>query len=364
MSLKSTFRIASLAIAMVLVSASFGSPVIASASAAKQADPEASTLRPPQDPLKLISARDNISGSFTTSQSVYATQTHIYLASSQGTLFVLKRSKAENFPLVEQVNIGSPLTSVRGYGTKLFVASMDGYLRQYSTTNPLTLVRSVQVSSYGLSSIAIANNIVYVAKGQTSLAVDSSNVYLSQLNEGEVAVALNGNLEVTKTFGQTYEPGVTVVYNRTSGTRKGTVVNPTTVLNETGFPSLFSFNSKLFQAVPGCCGAGVSVTPIQTLTGTRIVDQLYANAVSFNSKGLFIGDEAGRVGLYKLTNNSITNLKTLDLRQLTNHTGAEDIEIRSLWTDGYDNLVFATSSWGNSTTQSPSLPSVFILQAN
>ncbi len=353
MSLTSLKRVISLFVVAVVIATSLSTPALASA---------ATQVQPPK--LALVSARDNITGSFTTSQSVYATQSYIYLASSQGTLFVLKRSKSENFPLVEQVNIGSPLTSVRGYGSKLFVASMDGYLRQYSTTNPLTLVRSVQVSSYGLSAIAITNNTVYVAKGQTSLAVDSSNLYLSQLNEGEVAVALNNNLEVTKTFGTTFEPGLTVAYSRSTGARIGAVANPITVLNETGFPSLFSFSGNLFQTVPGCCGDGVSVTPTRTLTDTRVVSQPYANAVSVNSKGLVIGDELGKVSLYKLSNSSATKLKTVDLRQLTNNTGSEDIEIRSVWSDGYDNLVFAASSWGNTTTQNASLPSVFILEAN
>ncbi len=318
----------------------------------------------PKDPFKLVSSRSNIPGSFTTSQSVYATQNNIYLASSQGTLFVVKRSKTQNFPVIQTLNIGSPLIAVNGYDNKLFVASSDGYLRQYTTTNPLTLVKTVQLSDYGLRSIAITNNTVYVSRGQTTLAVDFGNLYLAQLNEGETAVALNNQLVVTKTFGETFEPGVTVVYNRTTGARKGSVANPTTLLNETGFPSLFAFNNYLFQTVPGCCGAGVVVTPNQMLTTPRTVSEYFANAITLNSKGLVIGDESGKVSLYKFSATSIQNVKTLDLRQLTNNTGGEDIEIRSVWSDSYDNLVFAASSWGNSTTQSPTLPSLFVLETN
>lgn len=352
MSFKTGLRIARLLAVALLIGATLTAPSLAFAA------PN------PQPKLKLVSARDNISGSFVTSQSVYATKNNIYLASSQGTLFVLKRSKTENFPVVESVNIGSPLTSVRGYGTKLFVASADGYLRQYSTTNPLTLVKSVQLSTYGLGAIAITNNTVYVARGSGSLAVDGSNVYLAELNEGDVAMELNGQLAITKTYGQTFEPDVTVVYNRTSGNRVGTVANPTTVLNTTGFPSLFAFSNNLFQTVPGCCGANVQVTANQNLTTTKIVNQSYSNAVTLNTKGLVIGDEAGKVSLYKFSNSAINFQKSLDLRQLTNHTGSEDIEIRSVWSDGNDNLVFAASSWGNSSSQSPSLPSLFVLEIN
>src|SRR4051812_30689787 len=73
----------------------------------------AAAVAAPKDPLKLVSAGDHIEGSFTTSESVYATQTNIYLVSAQGTLFVLNRSKPENFPLVESINLGEPLTGVR-----------------------------------------------------------------------------------------------------------------------------------------------------------------------------------------------------------------------------------------------------------
>ncbi len=342
-------------VSIFAVVAVIGSTILAPSNAAAAA---------PRDPLKLVSSRDNIPGSFTTTQSVYATQSNIYLASAQGTLFVVKRSKAQNFPVIQTLNIGSPLTAVRGYDNKLFVASSDGYLRQYTTTNPLTLVKTVQLSTYGLRSIAIANNTVYVSRGQTTLAADLNNIYLSQLNEGETAVELNTQLAVTRTYGETFEPDVTVVYNRTTGTRVGSVANPSTLLNTVGFPSLFAFNNNLFQTVPGCCGAGVVVTPSQMLTTPRVVSEYFANAVTLNTKGLIVGSESGKVSLYKFSSTLIQQQKTLDLRTLTNHNGAEDIEIRSVWSDNYDNLVFAASSWGNTSTQSNSLPSLFVLETN
>src|SRR6185436_8526444 len=85
----------------------------------------------PTEHLQLVSVRDHIEGSFTTPAAVYADAGFIYLASNQGKLFILKRSKAENFPLVQTVNIGSPLTGVRGFASRLYVTSADGYLREY-----------------------------------------------------------------------------------------------------------------------------------------------------------------------------------------------------------------------------------------
>ncbi len=323
-----------------------------------------SAIAAPKDALRLVAVRDHITGSFTTSESVYANQFFVYMGSAQGDLFILKRSKNENFPLIQTVHIGSPIMAVRGYNAQLFVATADGYLRQYLTSNPLTLVRTVQLSNYGLRSIAIVNNTVYVSRGQTTLAVDSKNVYLAQLNEGETVVELDSQLEVTRTYGQTFEPNVTVVYNRLSGNRVGSVANPTTLLNTIGFPSLFAFDNNLFQTVPGCCGAGVVVTPTQSLFTSILVGEYYANAITLTPKGMVVGDESGKVSLYKLNRNTIQIIKRLDLPLITQHFGTEDIEIRSVWSDGFDNLVLCGSSWGNTSTQTPFLPSFFVLEVN
>lgn len=55
---------------------------------------------------------------------------------------------------------------------------------------------------------------------------------------------------------------------------------------------------------------------------------------------------------------------SVDLRAITGHTGSEDIEIRALWSDAYDNLVFAGSSWGNDQSRGTNLPAFFILELN
>ncbi len=314
--------------------------------------------------LKLVAVRDHITGSFTTSQSVYANQFFLYMGSAQGDLFVLKRSRNENFPLIQTIHLGAPITAVRGYDSKLFVTTSDGYLRQYLTSNPLTLQNMVQLSTYGLSSMAIFNHKVYVGKGQSSLAVDNNYLYLAELNEGDTAMELNAQLAVVRTFGQSFEPEATILYNRLTGNRVGDVANPTTLLNQTGFPSLFAFGGNLFQTVPGCCGAGVVITPSSALFTNMVAWRSYANAVTMTPKGMVVGDEAGNVSLYKLNRNTVRILKTLNLPLITEHFGSEDIEIRSVWSDGYDNLVFCGSSWGNPTSQTPFLPSLFVFEVN
>lgn len=52
-------------------------------------------------------------------------------------------------------------------------------------------------------------------------------------------------------------------------------------------------------------------------------------------------------------------LARADLPQLTGHTEPADIEIRSLWVDDHDDLVFAGSSWA---PQRLDVPAFFVLE--
>src|SRR5439155_26587253 len=70
--------------------------------------------------LQLVLAKDHVEGSFLTQASVFADETHVYLVSFQGQLFVLDKSQPD-FPLVVspiQVS-ATPLRSVRGDKTKI-----------------------------------------------------------------------------------------------------------------------------------------------------------------------------------------------------------------------------------------------------
>ena len=74
------------------------------------------------------------------------------------------------------------------------------------------------------------------------------------------------------------------------------------------------------------------------------------------------GLESGRVMSFPTAHPGAPALSAVDLRALTGHTRPEDIEIRAHWTDRYDKLIFAGSSWGNDTSRSDSLPSFFVLR--
>jgi hypothetical protein len=78
---------------------------------------------------------------------------------------------------------------------------------------------------------------------------------------------------------------------------------------------------------------------------------------------LVAGSEAGTMDLYILQGGGLyTFLNNVELRAMTGFTGPEDIEIRTLWMDDRDDLIFAGSSWGNDHSRSADLPSLFVLE--
>src|SRR6266699_3880721 len=79
--------------------------------------------------LQLVLAKDHVEGSFLTPETVFADDNYVFLVSFQGQLFVLDKSQPD-FPLVVsliQVS-ATPLRSVRGDKTKIYITAADGNL--------------------------------------------------------------------------------------------------------------------------------------------------------------------------------------------------------------------------------------------
>ncbi|MGH7498434.1 MAG: hypothetical protein ACREOQ_07635, partial [Gemmatimonadales bacterium] len=90
-----------------------------------------------------------------------------------------------------------------------------------------------------------------------------------------------------------------------------------------------------------------------------VISEPNTNTVVAVQGGFWSGLETGEIGFYDSQNDLV---QRLNLRTFTGHTGSEDIEIRSLWADGFDDLVFAGSDWGNESSRSPTLPAFFVLR--
>lgn len=310
--------------------------------------------------LQLVAARDQIQGSFTTSQSVYADSDSIYLASQQGQLFVLDRNRQANFPLRESLNLGAPVIAVRGDQAQLYLTSADGTLRVFKKGARLELVKQQTLSDFGLNSLAVIGNKLYVAKGQAALAVNNDYVFLSQLNQGETVLELDKtSLQITRIYGASFEANQTVVYNRATGAKAAVIENPTDVFGRSSQAALYANSTTLLQSIMGCCGPGLVQTKAGNLASQSQIPRPYTNTAIIQNNWLVAGSEAGKVDLFDGKRNLTASL---DLRALTGHTGSEDIEIRALWSDSTDNLVFAASSWGNDQSRSAALPSLFVLE--
>ncbi|MGE5118436.1 MAG: hypothetical protein ACM3N6_18295 [Betaproteobacteria bacterium] len=306
--------------------------------------------------LQLVAARDHIEGSFVGNQAVYADKDRIYLASFEGKLFVLARDRSANFPLVETVQVSSaPLTAVRGDGKLLYVSAMDGQLRVYRKDPTLQLAWAATLSDTGLSSLALQGREVYVARGQANLAADEGHVYLNELNEGDTALELDGtDFGVDLVYGQAFVTG-TGIYNRANG-------KPVGVLPAAAGRNIYVDRKLLALSTPGCCGSGIALFDPETLAALQTVPRTSTNTALRNGRWLVGGTEAGTVDVFDLGRSPSPLVSSVDLRQATGHTGADDIEIRALWSDSNDMLVFAASSWGNQFTKSPTLPSFFVLE--
>jgi hypothetical protein len=308
--------------------------------------------------LELVSARDHILGSFTTTRAVYADRDRIYLGSYQGTLFVLARDRASDFPVVQTIDLGVPISGIRGDEERLYVTSPDG-LRVYAKGSSLSPIGPLVLPGY-IGTVELFENHIYLSRGQAALAVDRERLYLAQLNERDVAWEVDkATLQVTRVYGTTFLEQQTGVYDRLTGSLAVTIPNPLDTRGVRGMPRLHSNGVDLFQTVAGCCGRGITIVKGPDFVRSEFIGATYTNVVTSVENGFVTGMETGSVDYFGLDNHLI---KQVDLRLLTGHTGGDDIEIRSVWADGLDDLVFAGSSWGNDATRGPTLPSFFVLR--
>ena len=311
--------------------------------------------KPWQPQINLISSI-KLQGSFVSPQAIYADSERIYAGSYQGYLFILERDRQAGFPIIQTIEFGSPLTAVRGDEDHLYVASRDGNLYVASKTWPIRFFHASSLSSYGLGALEVVGPDVYVAKGQAAMTASNQHLYLSAVNPGDAGIAVSS----MQSYGEEFLPGRTLVFNRENLQLLGAIPN-----TDGGAVKVSAWQDFVFLTQPGCCGTGIDVYDSITLRHTQFINRSTNTVEGIRRKGaslLIGGSESGNVDLYARRLNGFEFINTVDLRTATGFSGSEDIEIRSLWVDGLDNLVIAGSSWGNDSSRSPNLPSLFILE--
>jgi hypothetical protein len=312
------------------------------------------TTRQPE--VRLVSLA-KLPGSFVAPQTIYADFERVFACSYQGDVFVLERDRQNDFPWIQTINLGTPLTAVRGDDEYLYVTSRNGNLFVFAKTWPVQLVYSVPLSNYGLGAVEVVGTNVYVAKGQAAMTASRNRLYLSALNPGDVAL----DVTTMRSYGDRFEPKSTLVFDRQSLELVGVIPNA-----QAGAIRISTWQDFVYLTKPGCCGTGIDIYDALTLKHLQFINRAAANTVAgIRRKGIPLlvgGSETGSVDLYMFGEDGYDLVSVADLRTLTGFNGSEDIEIRGLWVDGFDNLVFAASSWGNDKSRSPDLPSMFVLE--
>jgi hypothetical protein len=244
---------------------------------------------------------------------------------------------------------------VRGNNRKLFVTSRDGKLYTFAKSWPLQLEQAELLSEYGLSGLQLIGTKVYVAKGQAEITASSDRIYVYGLNPGDFALELPS----MKTYGEEFDPGSMLAFDRKTLQLVGAISSKYVGLIANAWQDL------IFVTNPGCCGPGIGVYDSAAQRLVQFINRTTNTVAGTRRRGIPLlvgGSENGNVDLYVGDQNRYSLVSTANLPALTGFQGPEDIEIRALWVDETDNLVFAASSWGNDKTRGPMLPSFFVLE--
>ena len=314
--------------------------------------------------LKLIASRDHIEGSLAGSRQIYADAAKIYLATSQGTLFVLARDRSRNFPLLETINPNKQgLGSIAGDEEHIYMTSGIGELLVYQKGETLKLTHAVKINTHQIGSVVSVEDSLYVSKGSGSVAVGKRYIYFSMLNEQDAVLEVSkSELKVMRVFAHTFDGPITVVFDKQTGRHVGTIPNPPDLYGRVGGVHLYVDDKFLIQTIGGCCGSGIFIYDAETLKSERTIPKHTYTTVVRRGHLLIAGSEWGHVVIFDLDDEQTAIMAIAPLRVWTDHKGLEDIEIRCLWIDGHDELIFAGSSWGNDHSRGPLLPSFFVLE--
>lgn len=316
--------------------------------------PRAATAQSTAPKLELVQQR-NLPCHMLGNQSIYVEQNRVYLACYEGTLYVLSREAG--YPVFQVFQDSAlPLHAVMADYENVYTTSFDGYMRVYRKQDYgyIKLAAAYQLANYWLTDIGLFWPSTYFAKGQVDMTVDQQHVYLSQLNMGDM---VNGydQARPVEVYGTDFAPGVIRVFDRLSGSLVTTIPRP-----GSGGVSLYSQWGKLFVCTPGCCGAGIYIYDCATGVFERFISDPWANAAGRLIVGpydiLVAGTEAGTVDVFDFGRAGVL-VDRMDLKTVTGFNGGDDIEIRSMQVDDWQDMVFAGSSHNN-----PNAPSFFVFR--
>jgi hypothetical protein len=301
----------------------------------------------------------NLDGCFLTPGQIAADESFVYLASGcTPKLFIVSRAPGHS---VETVPLPTAADSVGVDATSIYIGLPDTTVLSMTKTAPHPAI--VHDVGARWSDIFPRGAQLYAGTWETRAAVTSSRVFLASLNDGDDVHETDLATWTTTRDYATDLREQTAMFDRVSGAFLGSVFNPFNNRTQRIGVSLRADESYMYQTMPGCCGLNVLIYNQNSLTSAGSIFRNFVDDVMRRDRWLFGGTEAGEVLAWDMQQLPLpTTVGEVNLRTLTGHTGREDIEIRAIWADEHDDLVFAASSWGNDLSRGPDLPSFFILR--
>ena len=309
--------------------------------------------------------------------ALWADANYVYLANFDGHLRVIAKNQ-RGFPVVGDVAAATDLISVRGDGTSVYATATGGELIRFANQPPFSIQSTVSYGPTALFSLDVEplrGGSIFVSQDGAQSAADAAHVYLSALNVGESAMAISKTSgQVTTTYQVTpFDNTITAVFDR-SGTRIGTIKNPTSISGGLAAASLYSQNGILAVFATANCCENVYLYDASTLQplGGGSLFVINPNTVAIIKNWLIVGTENGLIEVFDISNPaaiqfSMMPVAEINLRTATGHTGFEDIEIRALWAEDTGNgvRIYAGSDWGDPSVHDPAyqaqLPTFFVL---
>jgi hypothetical protein len=336
--------------------------MLADARPRPDAAPPPPDARPQPPGLALVSMR-TLPAHFLLPHTITADDTRIYVAGVVTTgnceLFVLARDRAADFPLLQTIALpscGLGVAGIESDATDVRVATKDGKVYDYAKAAALTLRSTYALTPYAEEAAWSGNDLI-LSEGTGTVAASPTRVFVHTLNNGDHAQAFAlPALPPGTSYLPAFDVSRIAVFDRASGTLLATMPAMLDDRGDQGAVSMEAGDGWLAEFVAGCCGDRVEVYDPITLVRTATV-YFSTDSVAWSGPYLVLGSEGSVVSMWDLRGPYPLAVGWADLRQLTGHTRIDDFEVRAIYSDDRDRLIFGATSWNYSD-----LPSFIVLE--
>jgi hypothetical protein len=278
-----------------------------------------------------------VPGNYLTPHKICANKRSIFSVTYQGNLYVQNDDRSSQYPIVYQAHLSdSPLTGVACDTRYVYVTGEDGLLRTIQRESPFAIVAVTSVTGSPLSDVNYVNRTLLVSQVHGSASATSDQAFLYEQNPGDSTLEVSRrDYSVQQTYGTTFEPGATVVYDLDTGDRLGSIPNPEGG-TATSYRS-YADDQYLFLMAPGCCGQGIWLYPMEALRTAfttpptpQYIPYYYTDSVARAGRWLVAGSEASAVAIFDLTKSPPQQVASINLLPFSGRTEIDAAEARDV----------------------------------